>query len=88
MAENGRKLCLTDRKSLEINGVKEVVSFDDGGAVVLTEDGELCVEGTGIRISNLDTDSGKVSVTGRIDAMIYSVEPTDKKRGIRHRLFG
>ena len=88
MTEKGRMLCLTDRKSLEVSGVKEVISFDDSGAVLLTEDGELCIEGNGIRISNLDTDRGEVSVVGRIDAMIYSAEPSEKKRGSWHRLFG
>lgn len=88
MAENGRMLCLTERKSLEISGVREVVSFDDGGAVIITEDGELCVEGKGIRISELDTESGRVSVTGRIDAMIYSAEASEKKRGLYRKLFG
>ena len=88
MAEIGRMLCLRGRKDLEITGVKEVVSFDERGAVILTEDGELCVEGVDIKISNLDTDSGNVSVSGRIDAMIYSAEPSDKKRGLRRALFG
>ena len=88
MSEIGRVLCLRDRKELEITGVKEVISFDERGAVILTQDGELCVEGTDIKISNLDTDSGKVSVTGRIDAMIYSAEPSEKKRGLRRTLFG
>ena len=88
MAENERKLCLTQRKCLEIGGVREVVSFDDGGAVIITEDGELCVEGKGIRMSELNVEGGRVSVTGRIDAMIYSAEPTEKKRGFYRKLFG
>lgn len=88
MAESERWLCLKERKSLEISGVREVVSFDDGEAVIITEDGELCIEGNGIRISELDSESGKVSVSGRIDAMIYSAEPSEKKRGLRRKLFG
>lgn len=80
MAESGRMLCLRDRKQLDVTGVKEVVSFDEGGAIMLTEDGELCVEGSEIKISNLDTDNGRVSVSGKIDAMIYSPDRTDKKR--------
>ena len=68
--------------------MKEVISFDDGGAVVLTENGELSVEGEGIRISNLDKDSGEIEITGKIDAMIYSADSSDKKKGLRSRLFG
>ena len=80
MSESGRILCLKNRKQLEVTGVKEVISFDEGGAIILTEDGELCVEGSNIKISNLDTDNGRVSVMGMIDAMIYSPDKTDKKR--------
>ena len=80
MAEGGRILCLKDRKQLEVTGVREVISFDEGGPVILTEDGELCVEGSAIKISNLDTDNGRVSVSGVIDALIYSPDRTEKKR--------
>lgn len=88
MAESERKLCLTQRKCLEISGVREVVSFDDGGANIITEDGELCIEGKGIRMSELNTEGGRVSVTGRIDAIIYVAESTEKKRGFYRKLFG
>ena len=88
MAEAKRTLFLDDRKLLRLGGVKEVVSFDESGAIVITENGELSVEGVGIKISNLDTDSGEVEITGRIDAMIYSADNADKKKGLRSRLFG
>ena len=88
MAQGNRALHLEDRRQLRIGGVKEVISFDDGGAVVLTENGELSVEGEGIRISNLDKDSGKIEITGKRDAMIYSADSSDKKKGLRSRLFG
>ena len=88
MAQGNRALHLEDRRQLRIGGVKEVISFDDGGAVVLTENGELSVEGEGIRISNLDKDSGEIEITGKIDAMIYSADSSDKKKGLRARLFG
>ena len=88
MAQGNRALHLEDRRQLRIGGVKEVISFDDGGAVVLTENGELSVEGEGIRISNLDKDSGEIEITGKIDALIYSADSSDKKKGLRSRLFG
>lgn len=88
--QNGktRMLCLRDRRELSVDGVREVVSFDENGAVVLTEDGELCVEGENIKIANLSTEGGEVRITGKIDAMLYSDDSADKKKGLKARLFG
>ena len=86
--ESGKKLCLTGRGELSVEGVREVLSFDENGAVMLTEDGELCVEGVGIRISELVSGGGQVRVTGRIDALLYSPETSEKKKGFARRLFG
>ena len=83
-----RGLQLNDRKELEVKGVKEVLSFDENGAELLTENGELTVEGASIRISELDTDRGWVRITGRIDMLCYSAEPSEKKKGLRARIFG
>lgn len=83
-----RRLCLKARRELSVEGVREVVSFDENGAVVVTEDGELTVEGTGVKISNLDAAGGEIEITGKIDAIIYSEEPSEKKKGIKARLFG
>jgi sporulation protein YabP len=83
-----RGLQLNDRKELEVKGVKEVLSFDENGAELLTENGELTVEGASIRISELDTDRGRVRITGRIDMLCYSAEPSEKKKGLRARIFG
>ena len=79
---------MSGRERLYISGVEEVVSFDDAGAVLETVDGELNVEGAGIRIGELDPASKKVSLSGRIDAMFYSSETPERKKGMLRRLFG
>ena len=88
MSDTRRILCLTDRCELKVTGVKEVVSFDENGAQLITENGELYVDGEGIRISNLNSDSQEVFITGRIDAMSYAEINQSKRHGIRARLFG
>ncbi|MBO5204271.1 MAG: sporulation protein YabP [Clostridia bacterium] len=88
MADNKRILWLCDRSELKITGVGEVVSFDENGAVLLTECGELSIDGQNIHISNLDTESGEVHITGRIDAIVYADDAADKKRGLLGKLFG
>ena len=89
--ERAGTVILEARKRLIIGGVKEVVSFDDLGAVLLTDCGELCVEGAGIRLSELTgigEGKGEVSITGKIDALFYRADAAEKKRGLRALLLG
>jgi len=65
-------LTLTERQSLELSGVEEVVNFDDGQVTVATVKGELCVRGEGLKVDKLDKVSGQLRLTGQIDELIYS----------------
>ena len=88
MSDKKREIHLVDRKELHITGVREVVSFDECSAVLLTEDGELNVDGADIHILGLDTGSGEVKITGRIDGLVFYEDDIQKKRGMFSRLFG
>lgn len=94
MAENKARagtVIIDARKRLTIGGVKEVVSFDDTGAVLVTDCGELTLGGSEIKLSELTgigEGSGEVSITGRIDALIWREDSVEKKRGLRARLWG
>ena len=58
------KLMLDGRKHLEINGVREVISFDELGVNLRTALGELNVEGRELTVTTLDTERGVVVVDG------------------------
>ena len=77
----------TTRSRAEINGVSEVISFDEQSGILVTDWGELALEGEGLHVGTLDMQRGLVEVTGRIDALIYS-EKTAQKRGLRAKIFG
>ena len=83
-----KNLLLKGRRELCVEGVKEVESFDENGAVLQTVDGELVVEGREIRLCDLDAAMGEVRITGAIDALMYSQDTSEKKKGLRSRLFG
>ena len=82
------EITVEGRERMAVSGVTEVISFDDSCAVLKTVDGELTVEGSGIRIGELDSSSGKVSLSGRIDALFYSAETPERRRGLFGRMFG
>ncbi len=85
--QNGHSLSLVARECVKITGVREVESFDEGSVVLLTECGELTLEGEGLHVSTLDTARGVVSVDGRIGAVFYG-DTAPQKRGLRGRFFG
>ncbi len=75
------ELRLSDRRALGMNGIVEVVSFDDCSVVLKTVCGELVIEGQELHISVLDTARGAVSVDGNICAMIYYDQKSSDRRG-------
>ena len=75
------------RKEMSISGVKSVESFDENEVVLQTLGGEMTVEGNGIRIGILDTDRGMVTLSGRIDAVLYTDEADEQKKGFFGRMF-
>lgn len=81
------ELHLRERKDLTMNGVTEVISFDDCSVMLKTVCGELSIEGEELRISALDTSKGAVAVSGNIQSFIYYDRQSDGKRGKNGRLF-
>lgn len=75
------------RKEMRVSGVREVISFDEGSVSLRSDCGELTVEGSDLRVGALDTDSGVVVLTGRIDTLYYSDDRQEEKRGFFGRLF-
>lgn len=63
---------MQDREKLLLTGINDVDSFDEQNITVLTDMGELSVRGSGLHIEKLSTDTGEMSVEGKIDAIIYT----------------
>ena len=77
------KLQLSERKTLSMTGVTEVVSFDETCVVLQTSLGLLIVQGQQLSLKNLSLDGGQVAVDGTISALSYE-EP---RQGGWRRLF-
>ena len=80
------KLTLSQRNSLTLTGVTEVVSFDDRTVLLRTGLGTLAVQGQDLQLKQLSLEGGNVAVEGEISAMVY--EDSGASRGIWGRLFG
>lgn len=88
MPEEKMTLCVYKRARVSMCEVKEVVSFDEEGAHIVCEDGEVFIEGENIRIDGLDKHKGDVEITGKINAISYADGKQEKGRKLHRRLFG
>lgn len=69
-------LRLYGRRKLTMNGVSEVVSFQEDAVVLQTALGTLIVQGRELQLQNLSLEGGQVDVEGAICALQYE-EPKE-----------
>lgn len=79
------KLTLDGRSRLDLTGVKEVESFDEGMVVLHTTRGTLVVRGDGLHLQMLSLDGGQVHVDGTVNSLTY--EDSSQSGGFFSRLF-
>lgn len=84
--EAKHNIVLTGRSSISIDGVTEVISYDENNIVMETNMGQLTLDGTALNIVKLNLAEGEAAVDGRIDALYY-IEQSGK-RSLLSRLFG
>lgn len=70
------------REGISIEGVSDVVSFDERGVALRTVCGSMAIEGEGLHVTVLDITDGKVVVEGRINGVYYFDEKPEAKRGL------
>lgn len=80
--ENGGSITIRDRASLVMTSVSEVLTFDEDFVSVMTALGKVEIEGGGLRILNLSSESGDFHLEGRIDGVYYAAKP---KKGLFSR---
>ena len=84
--EKKQSILLKDRKTLDIDAVSDVVSFEEDHVLLKTALGELSVEGEGMRMTRLDLEKGLVSLEGHISALFYNEAVKGAKGGFFSRL--
>ena len=66
------KVTMTNRRSCVINGVNDVLSFDEHEILLETEQGMLMIKGDDLHVNRLTLDKGEVDVDGKMDSFTYS----------------
>lgn len=68
----GHKIELLDRKVLNLQGVKDVHSFNEDTVILETDLGLLTIKGEELHINNLNVEKSNLNITGRIISFGYS----------------
>jgi len=86
---NGGKhqILMTDREVVKIEGVTQVVSFNEEKIVLETVLGFLNLDGEGLHITQLDLDAGNLTVEGYVAGIEYTEDLKAKGKGFVKQLF-
>ena len=74
-------IIINGRKTVTIDKVLHIVSFDEQALVIDTDGGRIILEGDNLKVMSLDKDNAKITLTGKISGVFYTEERLTK-RGI------
>ncbi|MBS7339685.1 MAG: sporulation protein YabP [Suilimivivens sp.] len=75
------KLILNNRRTCNLTGINDVLSFDENEIILETEQGMLMIKGNELHVNRLMLDKGEVDVDGRIDSFTYSEQSNMAAKG-------
>ena len=79
-------LTIKNRQGIQVEGVLEVVRFDDSEVILETVCGTLSIDGEGLHLSEWNAERGLAAFEGRVDAVTYFDKKQEDSK--THGLFG
>ena len=70
--KRAHKITLLNRRTCNLTGVNDVLSFDVNEIILETDQGMLMIKGSELHVNRLTLDKGEVDVEGKIDSFTYS----------------
>jgi sporulation protein YabP len=71
-----------NREGVRIEGVDDVISFDENGVSLQTKCGGMAVEGEDLHVRTLNTGDGIVEIDGKINGVYYYENKPLQKRSL------
>lgn len=83
------KLTMAGRKTCNLTGVIDAISFDLSEILLETELGILMIKGSDLHVKRLTLEKGEVDLEGRIDSLTYSEHTTmaARRESLLRRMF-
>ena len=85
LSQTRHTLVLENRERMDLGGVQEVSAFSDTAVSLKTSCGALLIQGRGLNISRLNTDTGELHISGEVTMLKYSKEK--RRRSLLEGLF-
>ncbi len=88
--ETGKSfLTLENRKKMTLNGVSEIISFNEDQILLITVLGNMDIRGEDLKMTKLDVQNGDVVITGRVSYVVYTTDEKKprKQNGILSKVF-
>lgn len=70
--KRAHKMTLLNRRTCNLTGVSDVLSFDVNEIILETDQGMLMIKGNELHVNRLTLDRGEVDIEGKIDSFTYS----------------
>ena len=80
-------ICMQNRKTAHLEGVVDVIRFDESEVLLETVCGMLSIDGEALRLSEWNTERGLATLEGRIDGIEYFDKKQEDAKA-HNRLFG
>ena len=83
------KVSLSNRRTCNLTGICDVLSFDVNEIILETDQGMLMIKGSELHVNRLTLEKGEVDVDGTVDSLVYSSNESYRKTGesLFNRLF-
>ena len=88
LPEKSYGLTLDRREKAVLTGVTDVERFDESEVVLHTHGGRLVLPGTGLHVSSLQLEEGRLLVDGAIDGVVYDGGAPKRRGGFLRRALG
>lgn len=78
------KISVIDRRTAELTGINDVISFDDNSITAHSALGDMIIEGEELKIDNFSSEKGLLTVIGKMNGIYYLEHDTKKRFSKKH----
>ena len=78
-SRKAHNVVLFNKKQMTVSGVVRVENFNENAIVLMTEYGQMTIEGANLHISKLSLETGDMNIDGDVAGLFYSGDNYDKK---------